>query len=185
LGLGRQEIKYYHTGSGRWRYTDTLYKEATARVQHIGEVSLSPRHGYRFRMYIVRAYKPSRGRPRRGERAKSHRWGFGLHDARCNNGRRLEMLLLIAALASLVLWLVGLCGRALDWSRRLQANTERRRPVLSTVFIGRQLLRRPALELPPWALDAAMAGLRGETEQSWRARRDDGIACASPADEPR
>jgi hypothetical protein len=91
---------------------------------------------------------------------KSHRWGFGLHYARCNDGRRLSVLLLIAALASLVLWLVGLCGRALDWSRRLQANTERRRPVLSTVFIGRQLLRRPALELPPWALDAAMADLR-------------------------
>jgi len=70
------------------------------------------------------------------------------------------VLLLIAALASLVLWLVGLCGRALDWSRRLQANTERRRPVLSTVFIGRQLLRRSALELPPWALDLAMAELR-------------------------
>jgi hypothetical protein len=89
-------------------------------------------------MYLVRAYKPSRGRPRRGERAKcphartyrrlhrapwliasslpheagssqkikklyaqrmqieetfrdtkSHRWGFGLHYARCNDGRRL------------------------------------------------------------------------------------------------
>lgn len=209
VGRIRNKIKYYHTGSGRWRYTDTLYKEATARVQHIGEVSLSPRHGYRFRMYLVRAYKPSRGRPRRGERAKcphartyrrlhkapwllatslphqpgssrkikqlyaqrmqieetfrdtkSHRWGFGLHYARCNDGRRLEVLLLIAALASLVLWLAGLCGRALDWSRRLQANTERRRPVLSTVFIGRQLLRRSPLELPKRALDLAMAELR-------------------------
>jgi hypothetical protein len=72
----------------------------------------------------------------------------------------LEVLLLIAALASLVLWLVGLCGQALDWSRRLQANTERRRPVLSTVLIGRQLLRRSALELPKRALDLAMAELR-------------------------
>jgi hypothetical protein len=71
------------------------------------------------------------------------------------------VLLLIAALASLVLWLVGLCGRALDWSRRLQANTERRRrPVLSTVFIGRQLLRRSAVDLPTAALDAALAELR-------------------------
>ena len=209
VGRIRNKIKYYHAGSGRWRYTDTLYKRATARVQHIGEVSLSPRHGYRFRLYLVRAYKPSRGRPRRGERAKcphartyrrlheapwliatslphesgssrkikqlyaqrmqieetfrdtkSHRWGFGLHYARFDDGRRLEVLLLIAALASLVLWLVGLCGQALDWSRRLQANTERRRPVLSTVFIGRQLLRRSALELPKRALDLAMAELR-------------------------
>jgi hypothetical protein len=209
VGRIRNKIKYYHADSGRWRYTDTLYKDATTRVQHIGEVSLSPRHGYRFRMYLVRAYKPSRGRPRRGERAqsphartyrrlhkapwllatslphelgssqrikqlysqrmqieetfrdtKSHRWGFGLSYARCNDGRRLEVLLLIAALASLVLWLVGLCGRALDWGRRLQANTERRRPVLSTVFIGRQLLRRSAIALPPQEVDLALAELR-------------------------
>ena len=91
---------------------------------------------------------------------KSHRWGFGLHYARCNDGRRFEVLLLIAALASLVLWLVGLCGRALDWSRRFQANTERRRPVLSTVFIGRQLLRRTGLELPTAVIDAALNALR-------------------------
>jgi DDE family transposase len=209
VGRIRNKIKYYHTDSGRWRYTDTLYKQATTRVQHVGEVSLSPRYRYRFRMYLVRAYKASRRRARRGERAKrphartyrrlhkapwllatslphkagssrkikqlyaqrmqieetfrdtkSHRWGFGLHYARCDNGRRLEVLLLIAALASLVLWLVGLCGKVLDWSRRLQANTERRRPVLSTVFIGRQLLRRSALELPKRALDLAMAELR-------------------------
>jgi hypothetical protein len=209
VGRIRNKIKYYEKETGRWRYTDALYKEATARVRHLGEVSLSPRHGYRFRMYLVRAYQPSRGRPRRGERAKcphartyrrlhrapwligtslphspgnsrritnlyaqrmqieetfrdtkSHRWGFGLHYARCNDGRRLEVLLLIAALAALALWLVGLCGRALDWSRRLQANTERRKPVLSTIFIGRQLLRRRALELSPTALDDALAHLR-------------------------
>ena len=57
------------------------------------------------------------------------------------------MLLLFAALASLVLWLVGVHGRIVDWVRRLQANTEVRRPVLSTVFVGGQLLRRPDLRL--------------------------------------
>jgi hypothetical protein len=34
---------------------------------------------------------------------KFHRWGFGLHDARPNDGRRLAVLLLIATLASLKL----------------------------------------------------------------------------------
>ena len=50
--------------------------------------------------------------------------------------------LLIGTLASLVVWLVGLAGRATQRHRELQANTERRREVLSTFFIGRQLLRR-------------------------------------------
>jgi len=208
VGRIRNKIKYYCEATGRWRYTDALYKEATARVRHIGEVRLSPRHGYRFRMYLVRSYEVRRGRPRRDrckrprarfyrrlhrapwllatslphERnaarrikhlyarrmqieetfrdTKSHRWGFGLRYARSNNGVRLGALLLIAALASLVLWLVGIHGRLLDWPRRLQANTERRRPVLSTVFIGRQLLRRRDIDFsgPDFAL--ALAELR-------------------------
>jgi hypothetical protein len=90
---------------------------------------------------------------------KSHRWGFGLRYARFGDGRRLEVLLLIAALASLVLWLVGVYGRALDWARSLQANTERR-PVLSTVFIGRELLRRPDLSLSQADFEFALTQLR-------------------------
>jgi len=195
IGRIRNKIKYYREDTGRWQFTNALYKQATARIRHVGEVSLSPRHGYRFRMYLVRAYRPRVGRPpltrpqggrarqyRRLHKApwllatslphdkhgarrikhfyaqrmqieetfrdtKSPRWGFGFHYARCNDGRRLEVLLLIAALASLVLWLVGVYGRTLDWVRRLQANTETRRPVLSTVFVGQQLLRRPDVHL--------------------------------------
>jgi Transposase DDE domain len=208
VGRIRNKIKYYREETGRWRYTDALYKEATARVRHIGEVSLSPRHGYRFRMYLVRAYKlavgrsPSRrlkgGRTRQYRRlhkapwllatslpheagssrrikqlyarrmqieetfrdTKCPRWGFGLRYARSEDGRRFEVLLLIAALASLVLWLVGLHGRALDWGRRLQANTETRRPVLSTVFIGRQLLRRLDVYLSKADVQRAIEELR-------------------------
>jgi hypothetical protein len=209
IGRIRNKIKYYRVETQRWQYTDALYKRATARVQHIGEVIASPRHGYRFRMYLVRAYQPRVGRPpltrpqggrarqyRRLHRApwliatslphsrksslrikrlyaqrmqieetfrdtKSHRWGFGLNYARCDDGRRLEVLLLIAALASLVLWLVGIHGRLLNWVRRLQANTETRRPVLSTVFVGRQLLSRTDLHITAADLQLALTELRG------------------------
>ena len=92
---------------------------------------------------------------------KSHRWGFGLNYARCGDGRRIEVLLLIGTLASLVLWLVGVHGRTLDWVRRLQANTETRKPVLSTVFVGRQLLRRPDLPFSKADLQLALNELRG------------------------
>jgi DDE family transposase len=205
VGRIRNRIKYYHEETGRWRFTDSLYKEATSRIRYIGQVSLSRRHRYCFRMYLVRAYKPRIGRPprrkkyfrtmyRRLHRApwllatslshekgslqrikrlyaqrmqieetfrdmKCHRWGFGLRYGRCTSARRLEMLLLISALASLVLWLVGLCARALDWSRRVQANTERKRPVLSIVFVGQQLVRRE-IELPDGFLLAALVQLR-------------------------
>jgi hypothetical protein len=46
----------------------------------------------------------------------------------------------------------------LNW--QLQANTTRKRQVLSTFFIGRQLLARPALEIPPPILELAFAALQ-------------------------
>jgi len=59
------------------------------------------------------------------------------------------------------LWLIGIHGRLLNWVRRLQANTETRRPVLSTVFVGHQLLSRPDLHITAADLQLALAELRG------------------------
>ena len=72
---------------------------------------------------------------------KSHRWGFALRYARTNRPERLEALLLISALATLILWLLGLAARERKWGRHFQANTERHRNVLSTVFLGQELWR--------------------------------------------
>jgi hypothetical protein len=68
-------------------------------------------------------------------------------------------LLLVATLATLVAWLVGLAGRELQLHRHLQANTERRREVLSTFFIGRHLVQHRAHDdlLPPLITDALRA----------------------------
>lgn len=90
--------------------------------------------------------------------------GFGLRYARSDQGLRLAVLLVIAALASLILWLVGLHGRTHGWPRRLQANTERRRPVLSTVFVGRQLIRRRQAQLSGPDFSVALAELRAMIE---------------------
>ena len=73
---------------------------------------------------------------------KSHRFGFALRYARTKRPERLEVLLLVAALASFILWLLGLAGADRPWARRFQANTERRWPVPSTVFLGQELSRR-------------------------------------------
>ena len=72
---------------------------------------------------------------------KSHRWGLALRYARTVRTERIEILLLIAALATLVMWLVGLAAKANNWLRRYQANTVTKRNVLSIVFLGRLLLR--------------------------------------------
>jgi hypothetical protein len=71
---------------------------------------------------------------------KDARWGFALRYARSRSATRLEILLLLAALGTLACWLAGLTADARHWGRHFQANTVRRRAVLSTVFVGRQLL---------------------------------------------
>ena len=71
---------------------------------------------------------------------KNTRWGFGLHYARSRHPERLELLLLIAALGTLVCWLSGLVAETRHWTRHFQVNTLRTQVVLSTVFLGRQLL---------------------------------------------
>ena len=86
---------------------------------------------------------------------KGHQWGMGLRYARCNSAKRLEVLLLIAALATLVLWMSGLHARLEGVGRQFQANTLRSRAVLSLVFLGQQFLQRLRSPIPIDALDRA------------------------------
>jgi hypothetical protein len=186
VGRIRNRIKYLKPETGRWCFIHSLYRQATARVRHIGVRCLSRRHQYWGRLYLVRAFRCRAGRPRkrRTRRAKyrqmhqtpwllatslphhrgagtrikriyaqrmqieetirdlkSHRFGFALRYARSKRPERLEALLLVAALASFMLWLLGLAAADRQWARHFQANTERRRPVLSTVFLGQELWR--------------------------------------------
>ena len=186
VGRIRNRIKYLNPQTGRWCFIHSLYREATARVRHIGWRCLSRHHQYWGRLYLVRAFRCRPGRPRKrrvrrvkyrqmhqtpwllatslphhrgaGSRIKriyaqrmqieetirdlkSHRFGFALRYARTRRPERLETLLLVAALASFILWLLGLAGANRQWTRHFQANTERRRPVLSMVFLGQELWR--------------------------------------------
>lgn len=207
VGRIRNRIKYFRPETGRWCYTHSLYREATPRVRHLGERSLSRRHRYWCRLYLVRAYRRGPGRPRkrrsygtndtlyrklhrapwllatslphrRGTGSlvkrvytrrmqieetfrdlKSHRWGFGLRYARTTNPVRLEVLLLVGVLATFVLWLLGLAATARQWMRHFQANTERGRTVLSTVFLGREMLRSHRLKLAYRELSGALERL--------------------------
>ena len=91
---------------------------------------------------------------------KCHRFGFALRYARTKRPERLEALLLAAALASFILWLLGLAATERQWTRHFQANTERRRPVLSTVFLGQELWRNHRFSLPLAELFAALKRLK-------------------------
>ena len=90
---------------------------------------------------------------------KNTRWGFGLRDARSRRVERMEILLLLAALGTLACWWAGLAAEAHHWQQHFQANTERQRVVLSTVFVGRALLTSLRFRVRYGELRAALARL--------------------------
>lgn len=73
---------------------------------------------------------------------KSHRYGFGLRYSLSNSAKRIEVLLLIAALASLFCWLIALSARKKNLHLDYQSNTIKDRNVLSVIYLGCQLVRR-------------------------------------------
>lgn len=86
---------------------------------------------YRLRMQIEEGFKDT----------KSHRFGLGLDYHRCKSAMRLQIMLLISMLASLVFWLLGLAIVIRGQHRRFQANSIKHKRVLSVVFIGMLVAR--------------------------------------------
>jgi hypothetical protein len=147
---------------GPRRRNETLYRRAH-REPWLLATSLPHAHGsellvtklYATRMQIEETFRD----------LKSHRWGFGLCYSRCNDVRRLHAMLLLGTLATLLCWLVGYAARALQLHRHLQANTERRRDVLSVFFVGRELLRRPGDHVPSASIRRALTTIRSQIDQ--------------------
>ena len=82
---------------------------------------------YRLRMQIEESFRDM----------KSPRYGLSLNLCRTRSCQRLQVMLLIAALALMVLWLLGMASILLKRHYQYQANTVRHKKVHSIIFIGR------------------------------------------------
>jgi hypothetical protein len=136
-------VRKYHRGPGRPKRRRAQRQRARWR-RHYREpwlLATSLPHARGAAREVVRLYSLRMQIEETFRDAKSHRWGFGLRYARSRSTTRLEVLLLINTLATLVYWLAGLVARARGWQKHFQANTERREPVLSVFFLGKELLR--------------------------------------------
>jgi Transposase DDE domain len=87
---------------------------------------------YAFRMQIEQNYRDT----------KSHRWGWQLSLSGSRSNARLEILLLIAALAMVAVLAVGAIAEHTQHHRRYQANTTRHRRVLSWFTLGVIIFQR-------------------------------------------
>jgi len=86
--------------------------------------------------------------------------GFGMHQTR--SARRIEILLLIAMLASLVMLACGFRIRHEGEARQYQSNSLRSRAVLSVWRLGREALRRCTAPLSRYRLTMLVTLLRDE-----------------------
>jgi hypothetical protein len=91
---------------------------------------------------------------------KSHRFGFGLGYARTHSAARGEVLLVIVALATLMLWMMGLAGRAQGLALQVQANTLKRHLVFSLPFLGRVLAQRGLVRVSGGLFSETLGALR-------------------------
>ena len=90
---------------------------------------------------------------------KSHRFGWAFCSARSKDPKRLEVLLVIASLASLAVSLVGAAAEQRNLERQFQANTIRVRRVLSLIALGRRVVRT-GIHISAHELNAGLAAIQ-------------------------
>jgi hypothetical protein len=122
-------------GTAGRRNTD-IKASAAAREPWLLTTSLSCSckyvlHAYGLRMQIEQSFRDR----------KNYRHGWSSHLARTECSKRMSVLLLIAALASLAVQLVGLAAERYGVQRHFQANTVKKRRVLSFFVLGRFVIR--------------------------------------------
>ena len=96
---------------------------------------------------------------------KSHRFGWSFEDARCRSTSRVAVQIMIAAVASLVSMLVGIAAENAGLQRRFQANTIKKRRVLSFVWLGREIINKTptllrSLAMPDLSNHIQFGGIR-------------------------
>jgi hypothetical protein len=89
---------------------------------------------YKTRMQIEEGFRD----------VKNSRWGLAFNEARCSSTYRYENLLLVAHLATFAIWLIGKIAEVKNWHRHYQANTVKTEKVLSTFFLGLEVVKRHA-----------------------------------------
>jgi hypothetical protein len=91
---------------------------------------------------------------------KSHRYGWSTRHIRTARAPRMDVMLLVAAIAAVVMHIVGLTIRRGRLARGFQVNTQRKHSVLSTFFLGKLTFKeRLEDQLPIRSLRASVREL--------------------------
>lgn len=78
---------------------------------------------------------------------KSSSYGFSFEKSHSRNRERIQILLMIAMIASVIAYLIGWIAESKKWHYKFQANTVRTRRVLSFFYLGCRIIKKK-FELP-------------------------------------
>lgn len=105
---------------------------------------------YKTRMQIEEAFRDM----------KNPRWGFSLREAKSTTTYRYENLLLVGTLATVTVWLIGKVAELKQWQSRYQANTTKKRNVLSTFYLGCQVFQKMPMAFRKSEYSEAISAMR-------------------------
>lgn len=73
---------------------------------------------------------------------KSSRYGFSFEKSQSKNIERIQVLLMIAMIASAIAYLTGWIAESQNWHYKFQANTVKTRRVLSLFYLGCRIIKK-------------------------------------------
>ena len=117
---GRKEKDYSNAAKKPWLIASSL-EIPSGKIMAI----------YKSRMKIEHDFRDS----------KDPKWGLGIRESRTSDPMRLILQLLIGFLASVILWLIGLCLEKKGLHRDFQANSIKHKRVLSLIFLALEAIR--------------------------------------------
>ena len=99
---------------------------------------------------------------------KSSRYGFCFEQSKTYKPLRMEILLLIAMLAALAAFIIGIAAKERDLQYSFQANTVRNKNVLSIFFLGCQIIKNRRIKFTREELYLAILVLQAIVLKGWR-----------------
>jgi len=134
---GRTELNRY--GERRFGPNSFKYREAANEPWLL---ATSLHKGYCMPKKVVKKYS-TRMQIEEGFRdLKSSRYGFGFENAHSKKVGRIEILLLIATIASYIAWLIGWLAEKNGLHYQFQSNSVKTRKILSYFFLGCRIVKK-------------------------------------------
>jgi len=121
-GLSKNDKVYSKSANEPWLLASSLDNET----------SFDPFKIYYSRMQIEQNFRD----------LKSSQYGFSFEHAYSKSIERIQVLLMIAMLATLIVYLTGFIAENKKWHLNFQANTSKKKRILSLFYLGCRILKK-------------------------------------------